>query len=90
MARSCETDLERNIRLLISHFVFAALVLVVACPFVTQRLYRYNLHTALYMLEPWERALFNTVVLIVVAYAVYGMYSAAVYPLFERMTSSYS
>jgi hypothetical protein len=42
------------------------------------------------MLEPWERALFNGVVIVVVAYAFYGMYNAAVYPLLERITSSYS
>lgn len=31
--------------------------------------YRYDLHTALYMLDPWERALFNTVLLIILAWS---------------------
>lgn len=33
------------------------------------RKYRYDLHTALYMLDPWERALFNTVLLIILAWS---------------------
>ncbi|GAB0489983.1 hypothetical protein MMPV_001210 [Pyropia vietnamensis] len=31
--------------------------------------YRYDLHTALYMLDPWERALFNTVLLVILAWS---------------------
>lgn len=33
------------------------------------RKYRYDLHTALYMLDPWERALFNTVLLVILAWS---------------------
>ncbi|PXF49144.1 Serine palmitoyltransferase small subunit A [Gracilariopsis chorda] len=51
--------------------------------------YRYNLSTALYMLEPWERALFNIVVISILAYTVYGLYYSALHPLFERIATSY-
>lgn len=33
------------------------------------RKYRYDLHTALYMLDPWERALFNTVLIVILAWS---------------------
>ncbi|CAN8076915.1 unnamed protein product [Agarophyton chilense] len=52
-------------------------------------IYRYNLSTALYMLQPWERALFNTIVIAIVAYIAYGLYNAALHPLFERLAISY-
>jgi Small subunit of serine palmitoyltransferase-like len=53
------------------------------------RLYRYNLYTAVYMLEPWERALFNSIFFAVIAYIAYSMHTAAVYPLYERLTASH-
>jgi hypothetical protein len=53
------------------------------------RVYRYNLYTALYMLEPWERAIFNSIFFAVLAYIAYSMYNAAVFPLYERLTASY-
>lgn len=35
---------------------------------------QYLLNTALYMLEPWERALFNTVAISLISMAVYTTY----------------
>lgn len=41
---------------------------------LAHRIYRYNLQTALYMLDPWERVVFNTVVFVAFAYVTYGAY----------------
>ncbi|KAI9486187.1 MAG: hypothetical protein EXX96DRAFT_516059 [Benjaminiella poitrasii] len=37
-------------------------------------LYQYELQTALYMLEPWEKALFNTIVLSIISLSFVTMY----------------
>ncbi|KAI9304310.1 hypothetical protein BJ944DRAFT_202894 [Cunninghamella echinulata] len=42
--------------------------------YVSTKIYQYELQTALYMLEPWEKALFNTIVLSIVALSVFTMY----------------
>ncbi|CAO0800561.1 unnamed protein product [Mucor circinelloides] len=42
--------------------------------FLSTKLYQYELQTALYMLEPWEKALFNTIVLSIVSLSVVTMY----------------
>ncbi|KAI9274091.1 small subunit of serine palmitoyltransferase-like protein [Helicostylum pulchrum] len=42
--------------------------------FLSTKLYQYELQTALYMLEPWEKALFNTIVLSIVSLSVITMY----------------
>lgn len=45
---------------------------------VVQKLERmyflYEVHTALYMLEPWEKKLFNTVLLAIIAMSTYTTY----------------
>lgn len=62
---------------------------IVSLTVVMHRIYRYNLSTALYMLEPWERALFNCIVLSMLAYIAYGLYYSALHPLFEKFAESY-
>lgn len=42
--------------------------------YLSTKLYQYELQTALYMLEPWEKALFNTIVLSIVSLSVVTMY----------------
>ncbi|KAL9554166.1 hypothetical protein MBANPS3_002934 [Mucor bainieri] len=42
--------------------------------FLSTKLYQYELQTALYMLEPWEKALFNTIVLSIISLSVVTMY----------------
>lgn len=59
------------------------------CLFDGGSIYRYNLNTALYMLQPWERCIFNTIVLCVLAYIVYGVYYTTLHPLLERLASSH-
>lgn len=41
------------------------------------------------MLEPWERTLFNGIVLVVLAYIVYGLYYSALHPPLQRFAASY-
>ncbi|ORE09902.1 hypothetical protein BCV72DRAFT_47061 [Rhizopus microsporus var. microsporus] len=42
--------------------------------FLSTKLYQYELQTALYMLEPWEKALFNTIVLSIISLSFITMY----------------
>ncbi|KAI8329162.1 small subunit of serine palmitoyltransferase-like protein [Choanephora cucurbitarum] len=42
--------------------------------YLSTKLYQYELQTALYMLEPWEKALFNTIVLSIISLSVITMY----------------
>ncbi|KAI8091222.1 small subunit of serine palmitoyltransferase-like protein [Gilbertella persicaria] len=42
--------------------------------YLSTKLYQYELQTALYMLEPWEKALFNTIVLSIVSLSAITMY----------------
>ncbi|KAI8975783.1 hypothetical protein BDF20DRAFT_880682 [Mycotypha africana] len=42
--------------------------------FLSRKLYQYELQTALYMLEPWEKAIFNTIVLSIVSLSIVTMY----------------
>ncbi|KAI7863181.1 hypothetical protein BDF14DRAFT_1885371 [Spinellus fusiger] len=42
--------------------------------YIATKIYQYELQTALYMLEPWEKALFNTIMLSIVSLSVVTMY----------------
>ncbi|EIE92050.1 hypothetical protein RO3G_16761 [Rhizopus delemar RA 99-880] len=42
--------------------------------FLSTKLYQYELQTALYMLEPWEKALFNTIMLSILSLSFITMY----------------
>ncbi|CAO3596237.1 unnamed protein product [Absidia cylindrospora] len=42
--------------------------------YITTKIYQYELQTALYMLEPWEKALFNTIVICLVGLSFLTMY----------------
>ncbi|KAI8338967.1 small subunit of serine palmitoyltransferase-like protein [Chlamydoabsidia padenii] len=42
--------------------------------YISTKIYQYELQTALYMLEPWEKALFNTIMLCIVGLSVLTMY----------------
>jgi len=42
--------------------------------FIALKIYQYNLLTGLYMLDPWERALFSEYIYIVVVPFVYNSY----------------
>lgn len=52
------------------------------------RKYRYDLTTALYMLDPFERAIFNGIVLCILVYTFYGIYLKTLHPLFESYASN--
>ncbi|GAB5591606.1 hypothetical protein Unana1_06506 [Umbelopsis nana] len=38
--------------------------------YISTKIYQYELQTALYMLEPWEKALFNGIVLIILSLGI--------------------
>ncbi|KAI8393402.1 uncharacterized protein BYT42DRAFT_609198 [Radiomyces spectabilis] len=42
--------------------------------YISTKIYQYELQTALYMLEPWEKALFNTIMLSIVCLSVMTLY----------------
>ncbi|KAH8556430.1 small subunit of serine palmitoyltransferase-like protein [Umbelopsis sp. PMI_123] len=42
--------------------------------YISTKVYQYELQTALYMLEPWEKALFNGIVLIILSLAIMTVY----------------
>ncbi|KAI9027301.1 hypothetical protein J3Q64DRAFT_1657273 [Phycomyces blakesleeanus] len=42
--------------------------------YVSTKIYQYELQTALYMLEPWEKALFNTLLLSIVSLSAVTLY----------------
>ncbi|KAI7900065.1 small subunit of serine palmitoyltransferase-like protein [Cokeromyces recurvatus] len=42
--------------------------------YLSTLLYQYELQTALYMLEPWEKALFNTILLSIILLSFVTMY----------------
>ncbi|KAI8067732.1 small subunit of serine palmitoyltransferase-like protein [Gongronella butleri] len=42
--------------------------------YISTKIYQYELQTALYMLEPWEKALFNTLLLSILALSFMTMY----------------
>ncbi|CAO3664747.1 unnamed protein product [Rhizopus stolonifer] len=42
--------------------------------YLSTKVYQYELQTALYMLEPWEKALFNTIVLSILSLSFITMY----------------
>ncbi|KAI9252466.1 hypothetical protein BY458DRAFT_523088 [Sporodiniella umbellata] len=42
--------------------------------YLSTKIYQYELQTALYMLEPWEKALFNTIVLSILSLSFITMY----------------
>ncbi|KAI9287056.1 small subunit of serine palmitoyltransferase-like protein [Umbelopsis sp. AD052] len=42
--------------------------------YVSTKIYQYELQTALYMLEPWEKALFNSIVLVILSLAIMTVY----------------
>jgi len=46
-----------------------------------QLYYQYNLETALYMLEPWEKVLFNTLAFCMCSATTYYTYQYVVKPL---------
>ncbi|ORZ18076.1 hypothetical protein BCR42DRAFT_413103 [Absidia repens] len=42
--------------------------------YISTKIYQYELQTALYMLEPWEKALFNTIMISLVGLSFLTMY----------------
>ncbi|KAI8097322.1 uncharacterized protein BX664DRAFT_326121, partial [Halteromyces radiatus] len=42
--------------------------------YISTKIYQYELQTAIYMLEPWEKALFNTIMISIVSLSVVTMY----------------
>ncbi|ORX46091.1 hypothetical protein DM01DRAFT_196680 [Hesseltinella vesiculosa] len=42
--------------------------------YISTKIYQYELQTALYMLEPWEKALFNTLLLSIISLSVVTLY----------------
>ncbi|KAI8581885.1 hypothetical protein K450DRAFT_229705 [Umbelopsis ramanniana AG] len=42
--------------------------------YISTKIYQYELQTALYMLEPWEKALFNSIVLVILSLAIMTVY----------------
>lgn len=58
--------------------------------YINLKYYQYELALALYMLEPWEKILFNTLMLVILGFAVYttvtfgpGYISAFIFSLLD-------